>query len=204
VRSAKVIEMRAHIDAVKVQYADFDAKLGQRDQIVKVLGDAQNALQALPARLSAVERAGAAADRRDASCALPQAQIDSLQAAPNPHIAEIARWRRRHDDHRAKIPELVKRLNEIREDIADLKVLEEAYRRTGFKAPAFFLALSLALIASRRALSASASASLMPLTDALPAAPVVAGFAAGGATGPDDAKESDAVAGAAACWAAAA
>jgi chromosome segregation ATPase len=123
-RSAKLIEMRAHIDAVKVQYADFDAKLGQRDQIVKVLGDARNALQTLPARLSAVERAGAAADRRDASCALPQAQIDSLQAAPNPYIAEIARWQRRHDDHRAKIPELVKRLNEIREDIADLKVLE--------------------------------------------------------------------------------
>ena len=99
----------------------------------------------------------------------------------------------------------MKRLDKIREDIPDLKVLELAYRRTGLKAPAFFLAfflaLSLAIIASRRALSVSASASLMPRTGALLAEPVVAGFTAGaagetGAAAPKPAGAMDAGAGA--------
>ena len=140
-------------------------KLGQCDQIVKFPGDAQNALQALPLLLSAVERARAA-DKRDASCALLQAQIDSLQAAANPYAAKIACWQQRHDDHEGRILLLVKRFDEIKEENTGLKVLEEIYERTGFKAPAFLtfsLTFSLVSISSSLALRSAASASLMRL-----------------------------------------
>lgn len=132
--NGRIVKAEAELAALKGQLADLDAKLQKCDQLVTMRGDAQNALQALPGRLSAISAARAAAEHRDASCALLQSQIDALQAAPNPYVAEISRWQQRHDDHRAKIDALLIRLNEIRDEIADLKVLDEAYGRTGLKA----------------------------------------------------------------------
>ncbi|KAA0573432.1 SMC family ATPase [Azospirillum sp. Sh1] len=132
--AARIATAEGELGAANARLTALGETKAKLDSFATLRTDMQRVLAELSGARSRLADERHAAERANASIEALRARIADVRAKPNPYVEDAGRWKTRMDELAAQMTGLEERAAGYEKEIGQLKVLDDAYGRTGLKA----------------------------------------------------------------------